>query len=213
MLRQQRPTARPPTRRVRVGGAHPAGPYRDSQPKSGVQLCCTRLVKSEAFLSQLNSKPKCPSSNGLQQTPEKGSPGHCQPVIQPAWPSRRSLRRSTREAAQPQVNVTTRSRSAAVQEKLEQDNSDSDIARAIKVAGDLTKLNQTFSQSHSIFLDLPRRKVFRYENIVIKFGLDVSPYKAKILRFIDETTNIPVPRPYYDHVHSEGTVVNCNETR
>ena len=139
----------------------------------------------------------------------KGSPGPCQPVIQPAWP-RRSLRRSTREAAQPQVKVPTRSWPAAVQEKLEQDNSD-DIARAIEVAGDLTKLNQTFSQSHSIFLDLPRRKVFRYGNIVIKFGLDVSPCEAKVLRFIDETTNIPVPRLYYDHVHSEGTAVIAME--
>lgn len=80
-----------------------------------------------------------------------------------------------------------------------------------KVTEDLLSTEQAFKQSKCVFLDTPRRKVFRHGNIVIKFGLDVDSSEARTLRFVAETTNIPVPRLYGDHLHSDGTTIIAME--
>ncbi len=44
-----------------------------------------------------------------------------------------------------------------------------------------------------IFLDSPRRKVFRMHNSVVKFGARVDVREAQTLQFIKRSTKIPVP--------------------
>ncbi|KAL2392912.1 hypothetical protein ABEF95_001747 [Exophiala dermatitidis] len=89
-----------------------------------------------------------------------------------------------------------------------------DMATAVKlseIVEDLSKLNQAFQQSESIFQDGMGTKVFRHGNIVLKFGLGVSPFEAKTLQFMRQTTNVPVPWLYRDHVHADGTAVLAME--
>ncbi|KAK5333208.1 hypothetical protein LTR43_012669, partial [Exophiala xenobiotica] len=76
-----------------------------------------------------------------------------------------------------------------------------------KIAENLLKLQQAFNQSDSVFLNTPGRKVFRLENVVLKFGRDVEPVEAATLRYVAEETNISVPWLYRDCIHSDGTVV------
>ncbi|EXJ82319.1 hypothetical protein A1O3_06132 [Capronia epimyces CBS 606.96] len=90
------------------------------------------------------------------------------------------------------------------------------MAKAVEIsqiAEDLLQLQQTFSLSQldSVFLDTPRRKVFRLENVVLKFGLDVKPVEAETLRYLAQATKIPLPRLYRDHVHADGTAVIAME--
>lgn len=49
-----------------------------------------------------------------------------------------------------------------------------------------------------IFLDSPRRKVFRLHDSVIKFGAGVDAREAQTLQFIKKATTIPVPNAISD---------------
>ncbi|OAL22045.1 hypothetical protein AYO20_11281 [Fonsecaea nubica] len=89
--------------------------------------------------------------------------------------------------------------------KTNQERGNSDGAatevKLFKFAGALYDLDQIFKESESVFLNTPRRKVFRYENTVFKFGADVSPFEAKALQFMGDINGVPVPRLYcYDFV-------------
>lgn len=62
-----------------------------------------------------------------------------------------------------------------------------DMAKAfelLKIAEDLPNHNRTFEQSGSVFVDAARRKVFRWENMVLKLRLDVSPPVRRKLFFL-----------------------------
>ncbi|EXJ87618.1 hypothetical protein A1O3_04579 [Capronia epimyces CBS 606.96] len=104
---------------------------------------------------------------------------------------------------------------AAAQENTQKEGDEQEsMAKAIelsRIVEDLPRLNETFRQSQSIFVNSVRRKVFRLDNIVLKFGSDISPFEAKYLRFISEVTNIPVPRVYRDYIHDNGTKVIAME--
>lgn len=94
---------------------------------------------------------------------------------------------------------------ATAQEELKQ------AVELSKIAEDLLCLDQAFKQSKCVFLDTPRRKVFRYGNIIVKYGLDINQVEARTLRYVAETTGVPVPRVYRDCVHSDGTTVIAME--
>ena len=81
----------------------------------------------------------------------------------------------------------------------------------LELATDLPNLNRTFELSESVFLSTARRKVFRQENCVLKFGLDVNRCEAKTIRFIRERTSVPVPELYCDYIHPDGTAVVAME--
>ncbi|KAF7513871.1 hypothetical protein GJ744_006485 [Endocarpon pusillum] len=49
------------------------------------------------------------------------------------------------------------------------------------------------THSERIFVDSSGRKGFRYNDSVIKFGRNVNGWEAKTLRFIKQSTSIPVP--------------------
>ncbi len=49
-----------------------------------------------------------------------------------------------------------------------------------------------------IFLDSPRRKVFRLHDSVVKFGAGVDAREAQTLQFIKEATTVPVPNATSD---------------
>jgi hypothetical protein len=81
---------------------------------------------------------------------------------------------------------------------LSQSETDKDI-----VKDPLEKYESYFEEMRisdpgSIFLDQPRRKVFRMRNSVIKFGLDIGIGEAETMNFIKQNTSIPVPNATSD---------------
>ena len=78
---------------------------------------------------------------------------------------------------------------------------------ALATSSSLAELDQQFQRSTSKFLDTPRRKVFRLGDVVIKFGLDVDVHEARTLRFIADSTSIPVPRVHDARIYDNGTTV------
>jgi aminoglycoside phosphotransferase (APT) family kinase protein len=72
-----------------------------------------------------------------------------------------------------------------------------------KAVGEVNKYQSYFEEIKRsnpawIFLDSPRRKVFRMHDSVIKFGAGVDIREAQTLEFIKESTKIPVPNATSD---------------
>ena len=60
----------------------------------------------------------------------------------------------------------------------------------------------------AIFLELPRRKVFRASGRVIKFGPDVDIYEAKAMAFIaNSALSVPIPKVFRAEIFEDGTTV------
>lgn len=68
-----------------------------------------------------------------------------------------------------------------------------------------------FDLSDTVFVESPRRNVFRCGNAVVKFGTATTTYEVEVLRFIREKTTVPVPRVYGVYCFQDGTRVVISE--
>ena len=60
----------------------------------------------------------------------------------------------------------------------------------------------------AILLDLPRRKIFRANGRVVKFGPDVDIYEAKAMAFVaNSALSVPVPKVFRAEIFEDGTTV------
>lgn len=82
-------------------------------------------------------------------------------------------------------------------------NKKSSETEAIEAAFDAAQADPS-----AILLDSPRRKVFRANGRVIKFGPDVDIYEAKAMVFIaNSALSVPIPKVFRAEMFEDGTTV------